>query len=67
MSKDEFIRALNDEGFKAGFRKGIPTVFIDNIQLIDQVSRNIREKAAQTGYDQSFGIYIQPQAAGAET
>lgn len=59
MSKEEFISALKDEGYNAGYaNNGIPTVFVDAAEEIKYVQKSLKKFVGKTDYTQSYGISL---------
>ncbi len=66
MSKDEFLIALNNEGYDADYRdNNVPTVFIEDALMIGSVNKAIKRLIKEYGYNQSYGISLRPQLQSA--
>ncbi|MBQ7431376.1 hypothetical protein [Butyrivibrio sp.] len=59
MTKDEFILALQNEGYSAGVaNNGIPTVFVTDASMISSVRSSLKQLIKQNGYCESYGIAL---------
>jgi len=59
MSKEEFIKEISDEGYNAGFNEsGIPTVFVEDPNTINDVCKAIKVAIKKVGYNQSYSITL---------
>ena len=59
MGKKEFVSALSEKGFQAGYSEdGVPTIFVNSVDDFPNVNQAIKNYMAESGFSQSFGITI---------